>query len=191
MVAGVSDEDGAAAEALVRRATGTPVDAAATAGPVDAAVMGAPVDAAATAAPRAGVAWMHARGLPDAPPRGFRVELDGAPATEGDALFCPEVRGFDEALRAASDGRLAPPRLALASVDSAAAGWLEAWSEDPEAVERTVRVARLADGASLTVVATLAIFGPGVDTSLAVAAVAPDTRAPRPPLDSGVYMTVR
>jgi hypothetical protein len=151
MVAGVSDEDGAAT----------------------------------------GVALMHARRLPHASTPGFVVELDAAPATEGSALFCPEVRGFDEALRAAGNGRLAPARLALASVDAAAAGWLQTWSEDEDAVERTVRVARLADGASLTVVATLAIFGPGVDTALAVARVAPDARAPRPPLDSGVYVTVR
>jgi hypothetical protein len=131
----------------------------------------------------------HAGGLRGAPTPGFLVELDLAPQADGSALFCPEVRGFEEALRAAEDGTLASTRLALASVDADAAAWLEAWSEDEETVERTVRVARLADGASLTVVATLAIFGRGVDTSLAVSARAP--RAARPPLDSGVYVTVR
>ncbi|MEJ7735442.1 MAG: hypothetical protein WKG00_40430 [Polyangiaceae bacterium] len=141
----------------------------------------------------AGLAHAHAHGLRGAPTPRFLVELDGAAGTDGSALFCPEVRGFDEALRAAEGGTFAPTRLALAFVDSDAAAWLQAWSEDEETVERTVRVARLGDGASLTVVATLAIFGRGVDTALAVSAqaLAAGARAARPPLDSGVYVTVR
>jgi hypothetical protein len=190
MVAGVSDEDGAASglagvaghapESAKERARGSQ-------------------PGRWSAVPSAGMALDslrslgHARGLREAPTPGFLVELDAVTGTDGSALFCPEVRGFDEALRAAEDGTLAPTRLALASVDADAAAWLEAWSEDEATVERTVRLARLADGASLAVVATLAVFGRGVDTALAVSSLAPDARprAVRPPLDSGVYLTVR
>jgi hypothetical protein len=200
MVAGVSDDEGAGSD--LAGLAGHALD------PATQRARGSQTGRW-SALPSAGIAldsWQslgHARGLRGAPTPGFLVELDAdsseascrglVPGAEGSPLYCPEVRGFDEALRAAEEGSHAPMRLALACVDADAAAWLEAWSEDEETVERTVRVARLADGASLTVVATLAVFGRGVDTALAVSSLAPDgrSRAGRPPLDSGVYVTVR
>jgi hypothetical protein len=83
------------------------------------------------------------------------------------------VSGFREAVAAAQDPRAPTPlRLSLVSPDEEAAAWLERWSEDVEQVRRRVTVRR-ADGVEITVVATLASYGDGVPTSLAVESIRP------------------
>jgi hypothetical protein len=83
------------------------------------------------------------------------------------------VSGFREAVVAAQDPRApTPQRLAIVSPDEAGAAWLERWAEDVEQVRRRVALRR-ADGVEITVVATLASYGDGIPTSLAVESIRP------------------
>ena len=96
-----------------------------------------------------------------------------------------EVHGFREAMLAAEDPRAPTPvRLALAGPDDAAATWLERWSEDVEHVRRRLTVRRC-DGVEITLIATLASFGEGIATSLAVESIR--SRAGGAILRSGVH----
>lgn len=87
-------------------------------------------------------------------------------------MTCFDVRGFREAFLAAIDPRAwAPTRLVVLGPDEAARAWLEAWSEDGERVHRAIKIARKFDGRDVTIVATLASYGYGVETSLAVESI--------------------
>jgi hypothetical protein len=98
--------------------------------------------------------------------RGFLIALE-----DGSIMRCAEVIGFEEAEAAALDPRVAPPaRLALVGPDEEAAAWLERWSEDAEQVRRRL-VLCSAEGFEITLVATIASFGGGVPTSLAVESI--------------------
>ncbi len=89
------------------------------------------------------------------------------------AVGCRDVPGFREAALAAQDPRApTPARIALVGPDDAAYAWLERWAEDVEQVRRSLTVRR-ADGAEITLVATIASFGEGIATSLAVESVGP------------------
>jgi hypothetical protein len=129
------------------------------------------------------LAPMHAP-LSERPHRGFVVALDDA--LDDDApLGCRDVRGFREATLAAQDARApAPARLALVAPDDAMVAWLERWAEDAEHVRRRFTLRR-ADGAAITVVATIASFGAGIPTSLAVESIG--LLAGGPILRSGVH----
>jgi hypothetical protein len=101
-------------------------------------------------------------------PSGFLVRVDGARP-----LWCREVRGFDRAAAATKDPDAVPPaQLVLVGVDEAARAWLAAWAEDSERVRRTVTIRRLLDDREATAVVTLASYGYGVDTALAVESIA-------------------
>ncbi len=90
----------------------------------------------------------------------------------GEPLVCADVRGFREALVAASDPRApAPPRLILVAPSMPLIAWLEAWSLDDEQVRRTVAIARRFDSKEIRVVATICAHGYGVETALAVESV--------------------
>jgi hypothetical protein len=90
----------------------------------------------------------------------------------GRVVGCREVRGFHEASAAARDPRAAPPaRLILAGLSPDAEVWLAAWAEDCERVRRTITIRRLLDDLDLTAVATLASYGRGVETALAIESV--------------------
>ncbi len=104
-------------------------------------------------------------------------------------LGCREVRGFHEAAAAARDARAAPPsRLVLVGLDEAGEAWVHAWAEDVERVRRTLSIRRLLDDREVTATATLASFGPGVDTALAVESVAASGGGAAPSLlRSGVH----
>lgn len=182
MVAGVSDDDGASAAANARGAGGFGD------GRVRLLRDAAAPRAIASTALR--FVLGGASSVRHVPTPGFVIAVEPAPRGEGSeagAAFCAEVRGFDAVTRALERGEAAAARLVLATLDVEAAPWLAAWSEDDQAVERTLRVTRLADGVAVVVVATLAIFGRGVDTALAVTCPAA-RRPPRPPLDSGVFL---
>jgi hypothetical protein len=84
-----------------------------------------------------------------------------------------DVAGFREAAQAAHDPRAAAPsRISLVGPDEEASAWLSSWAEDVEQVRRRL-VVRCADGAEVTLVATIASFGEGIATSLAVESVGP------------------
>jgi len=101
--------------------------------------------------------------------RGFVVVHTG-PSLHPPVTF-RDVYGFREAMLAAEDPRApTPPRLDLAGPDDAAAVWLEQWAEDVEQVRRRLTVRRF-DDVEIIVVATLASFGSGVPTSLAVESI--------------------
>ncbi len=104
--------------------------------------------------------------------RGFVLALaDGGAAAPG-PLGCAEVQGFDDARLAAGDpGALAPLRLCLVAPDEETIAWLERWAEDAEQVRRRIAVRRVEDGATVTVIATIASFGAGVAPSLAVESI--------------------
>lgn len=87
-------------------------------------------------------------------------------------MACAAVRGFHEAAGAARDPRLRlPPRLVLRGPNVELDAWLRAWAEDAERIRRSLRIERDFDGHVVTVVATLASYGYGVETSLAVESV--------------------
>ena len=97
----------------------------------------------------------------------FLVEAEGA-----GPLTCREVRGFHAALYAAYDPQASlPQRLVVGGADPALADWLFEWAQDETRVRRTVTVHRRLDEKCVTAVLTLASFGPGVETSLAVESV--------------------
>jgi hypothetical protein len=105
-------------------------------------------------------------------------------------LGCREVRGFHEAAGAARDPRATPPsRLVLIGLDEGARAWVSAWSEDSERVRRTLTIRRMLDDLTLTAVATLASFGRGVETALALESVSADEGdgLPAALLRSGVH----
>lgn len=103
--------------------------------------------------------------------RGFVVVHAGPPVTP---LGFRDVHGFREAMIAAEDPRApTPTRLDLAGPDEAAAAWLESWAEDVEQVRRRLTVRRF-DAVEITLVATLASFGDGIATSLAVESIRSD-----------------
>jgi hypothetical protein len=100
--------------------------------------------------------------------RGFVVVSAGS-----GEVGCRDVPGFREAVVAAKDPRApTPARIALVGPDDAASAWLERWAEDVEQVRRHLTVRR-ADGAEITLVATIASFGEGIPTSLAVESIGP------------------
>lgn len=91
---------------------------------------------------------------------------------EGEPVGCCEVRGFHAAAAAARDPRAPPPtRLVLVGLDDAGRAWVSVWAEDSDRVRRTLTLRRLLDDLELTTVATLASYGRGVDTALAVESV--------------------
>ena len=74
---------------------------------------------------------------------------------------------------AAEDPRApTPARLVLVGPDEETCAWLDRWSEDVEQVRRRLTLRR-ADGLEVSLVATLASFGCGVATSLAVESIQP------------------
>jgi hypothetical protein len=106
--------------------------------------------------------------------RGFALFAAAHPDREGGfALRCGDVIGFCEAVLAAEDPRApTPARLVLVGPDEETFAWLDRWSEDVEQVRRRLTVRR-ADGAEVSLLATLASFGCGVATSLAVESIQP------------------
>lgn len=94
------------------------------------------------------------------------------------------VVGFRNAVLAADPRAPAPPRLDLAGPDDEAAAWLSRWAEDVDQVRRRLTVRRF-DAVEVTVVATLASFGEGIATSLAVESIR--ARAGGAILRSGVH----
>jgi hypothetical protein len=98
----------------------------------------------------------------------------GFTLTSGEgACSCHDVYGFPEAVQAAVDPRAPTPlRLGLVGPDESASAWLDRWAEDPVQIHRRVALRR-ADGVEITLVATLASYGEGVPTSLAVESILP------------------
>ena len=87
-------------------------------------------------------------------------------------LPCRLVLGFREALSAAEDPSVAmPARLVIVEPDVMTDDWLESWSEDDQQVRRTVTFCRTHDGSKVTAVVTIASYGRGTATSLAVESV--------------------
>jgi hypothetical protein len=87
-------------------------------------------------------------------------------------MSCDEVRGFPEALLAAYDPTVpVPSRLNLAGPSADMSHWLAGWAEDADQVRRTIMIRRRADGTKIMTVATLASYGAGTETSLAVESV--------------------
>lgn len=122
--------------------------------------------------------------LDDAEAAGFWIE-----AGRGARVSCRDVRGFGEALVAAADPiAFAPTRLVLVAPEDDALAWIEHWAEDAEQVRRSLVIRRAADGAQIAIVATLASYGFGVPTSLAVESVR--AREGGDILRSGVYLKV-
>ncbi|WP_437514790.1 hypothetical protein [Sorangium sp. So ce1099] len=117
-------------------------------------------------------------------PYGFLVRVDGAPT-----LWCREVRGFHRAAVAAADPDAMPPaQLVLVGLDEATRAWLASWAEDSERVRRTMTIRRLLDDREATAVVTLASYGYGVETALAVeSVVVPAGEGPAAILRSGVH----
>ncbi|MDI1430603.1 hypothetical protein [Polyangium sorediatum] len=108
--------------------------------------------------------------------RGEREEGEmGFVLESGDAaepLPCRLVLGFREALSAAEDPAVAmPARLVIVEPDGRTDDWLARWSEDDEQVRRTVTICRTHDATKVTAVVTLASYGRGTATSLAVESV--------------------
>jgi hypothetical protein len=95
------------------------------------------------------------------------------PAGDSGPLRCRDVLGFREAVLAAEDPRApTPARLVLVGPDEETCAWLDRWSEDVEQVRRRLTL-RHAGGIEVSLVATLASFGCGVATSLAVESIQP------------------
>lgn len=117
-------------------------------------------------------------------PYGFVVKVDGAPP-----LWCREVRGFHRAAVAAVDPDATPPaQLVLVGLDETARAWLATWAEDSEQVRRTMTIRRLLDEREATAVVTLASYGYGVETALAVESISVHTgEGPAAILRSGVH----
>ena len=122
---------------------------------------------------------------PDAP-RGFLLEVEGA------TLSCGEILGFRDALVAATDPRAqAPLRFAILATSIELDAWLDAWSEDATQVRRAITIRRRLDSKRVTVIATLASHGFGVDPSLSIESVV-SPRGSKPPkiTRSGTYLKV-
>jgi hypothetical protein len=87
-------------------------------------------------------------------------------------LGCRHVLGFREAVVAAQDPAApAPARLVIVAPDPATDDWLARWSEDDTQVRRTLTICRRRDNSKVTAVATIAAYGHGTDTSLAIESV--------------------
>jgi len=89
------------------------------------------------------------------------------------ALAREDGRSYElaQGLDCAEDPRApTPTRLDLAGPDEAAAAWLAHWAEDVEQVRRRLTVRRF-DDVEITLIATIASFGGGVATSLAVESI--------------------
>jgi hypothetical protein len=118
--------------------------------------------------------------------RGFILEVDGV------TLSCGEIQGFRDSLVAATDPRAqAPLRLAILGATIELDAWLDTWSEDDTQVRRTITIRRRLDDKAITVIATLASHGFGVDPSLAVESVVTPRGSQPPKLHrSGTYLKV-
>jgi hypothetical protein len=118
---------------------------------------------------------------------GYRVEVEGLPP-----LRCGEIRGFFEAARALREPRAPEPsRLVLLAPEGEGWSGLDAWAEDAGQVRRRVTLHRCVDGREIVVIATLAAYGGGVETVLAVESIAGAPRAAVSPLTrSGVHRKV-
>ncbi len=119
--------------------------------------------------------------------RGFTLEVEGSPP-----LSCGEILGFRESLVALIDPRAqAPLRLGILATSIELDAWLDGWAEDDTQVRRTVTLRRRLDGKAVTVIATLASHGFGVDPSLALESVT-SPRGSKPPkiTRSGTYLKV-
>ncbi|WP_438020195.1 hypothetical protein WMF18_14490 [Sorangium sp. So ce315] len=99
------------------------------------------------------------------------------------------MRGFHRAAVAAADPDAMPPaQLVLVGLDEATRAWLATWAEDSERVRRTLTIRRLLDDREATAVVTLASYGYGVETALAVGSVVvPAGEGPAAILRSGVH----
>jgi hypothetical protein len=119
--------------------------------------------------------------------RGFTLEVAGGPA-----LGCGEILGFREAVIAAGDPRAqAPLRLGVLATSIELDAWLDGWSEDDVQVRRAITVRRCLDNKAVTVIATLASHGYGVDPSIAVESVMAPRRSSPPRISrSGTYQKV-
>lgn len=114
---------------------------------------------------------------------GFALLIEGETAP----LWCEDARGFSDALDAAIDGdKPAPARLVLVGADDPTVRWLDEWAEDVEHVRRTITLHRRDDAEEVTLVATLASHGYGIDTSLALESVQSSTSGEL--LRSGVHL---
>lgn len=108
------------------------------------------------------------------------ASFDDAPAPRfdivardsGERFACADVEGFDAARACSLEVAEAPARLALVGATDAARAWLDAWAEDDERVHRSIAIERRADGVSVNATVTLAAFGRGVDTELAIESIA-------------------
>ncbi len=110
---------------------------------------------------------------PSSPPGSVARRYGFTLSSPEGACACRDVHGFREAMLAAQDPRApTPSRLALVSPDEDAAAWLDRWAQDVDQVRRRIAVRR-ADGVEITLVATLASYGEGVPTSLAVESIRP------------------
>lgn len=118
--------------------------------------------------------------------RGFTIEVAGAvPFT------CGEILGFRESLLAAGDPRIqAPLRLGLLGTSIELDTWLDGWSEDDVQVRRSITVRRNLDDKAVTVIATLASHGYGVDPSVVVESVSIPRGKLRKISRSGTYLKV-
>jgi hypothetical protein len=118
--------------------------------------------------------------------RGFLLEVDG------ETLACGEIHGFRDSLVAAADPRAqAPLRLTILAATIELDAWLDAWSEDDTQVRRTITLRRRLDDKAVTVIATLASHGFGIDPSLAVESVViPRGSKPLKITRSGTYLKV-
>ncbi len=119
--------------------------------------------------------------------RGFTIEVAGS-----GSLFCGDIVGFRESTIAAADPRAqAPLRLGFLAVSVELDAWLDAWAEDETQVRRALTIRRRLDDKAVTVIATLASHGHGVDPSLAVESVVNPRRSSPPKINrSGTYTKV-
>ena len=100
---------------------------------------------------------------------GFVIEVDGSEVE----LTCRHVRGFGDAVAAATDPQAdVPQQLVLVAPSPDAATWLSRWAEDTRCVRRSLTLRRLEDGERVTAVASLASYGDGVETSILVESIA-------------------
>lgn len=105
-------------------------------------------------------------------------------------LVCGDILGFRESMLAAGDPRLqAPLRLGFLATSIELDEWLDLWSEDAEQVRRTITIRRRHDDKAVTVIATLASHGHGVDPSIVVESVSiPREKKPLKITRSGTYL---
>ena len=121
--------------------------------------------------------------------RGFTIEVAGLPGAL--PFTCGEILGFRESLLASGDPRVqAPLRLGLLGTSIELDTWLDAWSEDDVQVRRSITVRRNLDDKAVTVIATLASHGYGVDPSVVVESVSIPRGKLRKISRSGTYLKV-